>query len=63
MKVVKIQLYGLKLVPVCKSFCKALTSWLLHICCVPHPQLVHCPAIAIHIEVTSLRETDWLDKV
>lgn len=62
MKQVRIQLYGFKLVSVYKSLCKALTSWLLHICCVPQPQLVYGHVIVVHTEVTVLREMVWLDK-
>ena len=63
MRQVGKQLYGFKVVSVYKSLGKALTSWLQHICCVPQPQLVDGPVIAVHTEViTVLREMDWLDK-
>lgn len=55
MRELKTQPYRLKLVSVCESLCKALTSWLLHIWCVLQPQALHGLVVAGQTEVITLR--------
>lgn len=61
MREVKAQPSRPKLVSVYKSLCKALTSWLLHIFCVPN--LEYGLVTVVQTKVIARREKDWLNEV